>query len=162
MTIDPAPPRGQRVPNANPAKLGPRPQPVPREVYLRRRVFVGGVGLALVTGLTQGVRALLPDQDPAPSYSDELAPDPVPGCVPEEGLVSRASIGSARLVYEVDQTATSMRFDPAFHARLEQWLDDWNATSRYANPDTGPSPRIVDTLVSDYAAVGSVAARRAS
>ena len=33
---------------------------------------------------------------------------------------------------------------------------------RNIKPEHGPSPRIVDTVVVDYAAVGSVAARRAS
>ena len=49
----------------------------------------------------------------------------------------------------------------------EAWAQLCAANERWTASDLrpmweGPSPRIVDTVVVDYAAVGSVAARRAS
>ena len=38
----------------------------------------------------------------------------------------------------------------------------WDVKPETAQAYTGPSPRILDTVLVDYAAVGSVAARRAS
>ena len=57
-------------------------------------------------------------------------------------------------------------------ARVVEWcsqvgglypeLSEWRFTAGSKRAALGPSPRIVDTVVVDYAAVGSVAARRAS
>ena len=68
---------------------------------------------------------------------------------------------------EADQDIdVTVSVEPSLHHRTKhgQFRDavPFRGATDRVSVDAGPSPRIVDTVVVDYAAVGSVAARRAS
>ncbi|WP_420175037.1 hypothetical protein [Luteococcus sp. OSA5] len=120
--------------------VGPQPTPdsrptprgtVPRQVYLRRRLLVAGAGAAALYGAGSAVKALI-GGDLVP---EDLGPGPSAYCAAESALERHSAIATARLVYEVDHRATSMRFDPGFHAQLEAWLREWNSTSAWGEVD---------------------------
>lgn len=52
-------------------------------------------------------------------------------CADPSTLKKAGRIGSAALVYEIDERPRPMSFDAGFHAQLSAWLADWNATSRH-------------------------------
>lgn len=101
----------------------------------RRRVSRRGLGIAAGAAVVGGGGWALTHRNPA----DSLIPSTLPGagsephawCADPSSLKRTGAIGSAELVYEVDQKATPMRFDPGFHSQLVRWLADWNTTSRY-------------------------------
>lgn len=109
---------------------------------MRRRALVGGVAAMGVWGLASGAEALFgQDDQPAPlegplwTASDHSVVEPQATCVDGESLAQHDTVGAARIVYEVDQSATSMRFDAGFHRQLVAWLDDWQASNPYGPAD---------------------------
>ncbi|WP_203567695.1 extensin family protein [Aestuariimicrobium ganziense] len=117
-----------------PPAVVPSEPPAPQRVS-RRGLVLGTAGFGL--GVLGGAAVLrrMADQAgpgvPWPTEGGDPAEREQAECVDASSLLRTDTIGSARLVYEVNGRASSMGFDPGFHRQLTTWLADWNTTSRY-------------------------------
>lgn len=107
----------------------------PREARTTRRGFgllAAGTVTAAVGGtlLVDAAQHLPTWASDAPVGTDH-GEGPHASCADPDALLRTDQLGSAGIIYELDDTRQAMRFQQGFHGQLERWLADWNKTSRY-------------------------------
>lgn len=63
------------------------------------------------------------DDSPRPSRATR----PRASCVAASAMETYATLGGARLVYEVNDLPTRFRIEPAFAGQFEAWIAEWNS-----------------------------------
>ena len=103
---------------------------------LKRRTLLAAGGAATATAAGAGLveawrRFPLASATDAP-WGTDAGEQPRASCVDPSSLLNTGRLGSAALVYEIDQKPQPMRFKAGFHTQLQRWLADWNTSSRYS------------------------------